>query len=1474
MGVSAELTWGQTEKANQPEYIPNPTLNRIRTWQPIQMFTSSDQVLNSFDPAKSKLTVKYFDGLGRPLQDIVVGYSPTTKDLVRIYSFDKTGRQQYNYLPYISNNGNGVFNINAYNDQQQYLSSLYPDDNYFYSQTVFENSPLNRVQKKLLPGINLVGSDRGDASNYEFNKNEDDVKIWKSSEDYNVLPVVSGVYPVNSLRKDITISDRGLRTVSFIDKVGRLILSKTELNLNTPDGHQGWVSTYYIYDEDGNPRMVISPKAVDLISSTWTLSSSIVDELCYQTYYDKSGRLVKKKNPGRAQEEMVYDRRDRVMYVKDGNTPGQWKVNYYDSWNRMMRTGISSNPKSREQLQQEADFLPSNVVQSKTGDMIVDKRNSYVIKYTASNSILFTSGFFADKGDGFEASLDPGATNSPVFSEYFEENPVPSIENIQWLSFNYYDGYFFPGATGFNNTDFLKLVNDDQNRGVSINSPYYDVQGLKTGEAILVPELGVTITTTYYYDTDGRVIQTIGNNSVGGINSFSTRYTFDGLIASTYHRHTNNLDTEIPQISKLTVVNKDITGRTLQVKCKLNNETDFRTIVSNKYNELGKLSEKSYGSALGVDKFEYDARGHLISMNKDFVRDGVNGFFGYELLFDKNTSSSIVNTGISNPRYDGNVAAMIWRGSGQPKKYEYVYDNLSRLLQADYTAYAGDWSNAVEDFTMKTTDNGDVNQAYDYNGNIKRMLHFGAPNRVIDDLVYSYENGERSNRLKYIYDKQNDPTSTLGDFKEPAPNNVANINQGTPDYGYDNNGNLIFDLNKDIVSISYNTHDLPTKFVFSDNSSVSFIYTEDGKKLRKSVVDNTVVPSRLTTTYFDNGFEFQDNHLRSFNQEEGRVRVIRMGADVRSYAFDYFIKDYLGNVRSVITDNKNVGSFYLATMESKAAATENQLFSNLDATRTTVPNGYPDTTSKGNNKFVAKLNGRTAEHKIGPSLVLKVMKGDTIQIGVKAFYKSGQLVENNDATAGTLLLSAIDVLQRQATGGIHHSDMISSGSRSASATFPSSLMKLVNNDNSIPNSRPRAYLNYVLFDEKFNLSEKNSGVKQIKENPDNLQVLSSDRFVIQDNGFLYISTTNESGNDVYFDDLAISMSPGPLLEESHYYPFGLKINAISSNAYPNTDYYENTLKFNGKYLNEKELKDNRGLKLHDFGARMYDAAIGRWMGHDPKSSDFPKSSPYSFGLNNPGRYIDPDGRAAVPPSTFVDQYGNVVGGTTGDGDRGVYMVKGLTRENFNIFKTDTYKSEGAKLGETFSVYSFLEPSTNIWMGHINMLSMDAKSELTLATNMFKEYQKNHSSFESFSYYKSNAGNLQTYDIKTWGVTDKWGRMSEAEKFNHVYTASFAAPGIIMTRRDEGNYAAGMLMKITGLGNDIMISGYGAYQSNGNKMDWSFYLKAMVNYLFMKLDNVQNIGHNPQIYDPGSPVFSDDPGSEQLQRVGYEMPVVF
>jgi RHS repeat-associated protein len=96
------------------------------------------------------------------------------------------------------------------------------------------------------------------------------------------------------------------------------------------------------------------------------------------------------------------------------------------------------------------------------------------------------------------------------------------------------------------------------------------------------------------------------------------------------------------------------------------------------------------------------------------------------------------------------------------------------------------------------------------------------------------------------------------------------------------------------------------------------------------------------------------------------------------------------------------------------------------------------------------------------------------------------------------------------------------------------------------------------------------------------------------------------------------------LQQNHYYPFGMLIPSLSTT---NT---LGALKDNRYLYNGKEFNDDFGLDWYDYGARFYDPQIGRWHSVDPLAEDYIAWSPYNYVMNNPLRYIDPDGMRVWP----------------------------------------------------------------------------------------------------------------------------------------------------------------------------------------------------------------------------------------------------
>ena len=98
---------------------------------------------------------------------------------------------------------------------------------------------------------------------------------------------------------------------------------------------------------------------------------------------------------------------------------------------------------------------------------------------------------------------------------------------------------------------------------------------------------------------------------------------------------------------------------------------------------------------------------------------------------------------------------------------------------------------------------------------------------------------------------------------------------------------------------------------------------------------------------------------------------------------------------------------------------------------------------------------------------------------------------------------------------------------------------------------------------------------------------------------------------------AITDGSGSTIEQNAYYPFGGRHTFGQTYAQTTTNRY----KFNGK-----EHQTIGTLDLLDYGARMYDTKIGRWLVQDPLAEKYYPFSAYNYCVNNPVMFVDPDGK--------------------------------------------------------------------------------------------------------------------------------------------------------------------------------------------------------------------------------------------------------
>ncbi len=389
--------------------------------------------------AKATESIIYFDGLGRPMQEIGINQSEGMHDIITHIGYDNYGRQDKEYLPYVESGGTpGSYRGDVSEATKSYYKSHYSTD--FsnsnnstanpYSEKLFEASPLSRILAQGAPGDTWkVGGNHTVRSDYQTNTGSE-VRLYKVTLTSSYFPSLStsGYYLSGRLYKTVVKDENWTSgtlhtTEEFTDKQGNVVLKRTygpaDKNMDgTISSGESAVAhdTYYVYDDYGNLTYVLPPKSEPTVDKP---TSGELNGLCYQYRYDSRNRLVEKRLPGKGLESIVYNNLDQPVLTQDENLAAlnRWLFTKYDAYGRVAYTGYRNMGYSRKTLQDKVDGGDySSEYVSRSGRNVYDGVDVYYNGVSIPTGItrLFTVNYY----DNYDYSWTCKKKSDSFFTTY------------------------------------------------------------------------------------------------------------------------------------------------------------------------------------------------------------------------------------------------------------------------------------------------------------------------------------------------------------------------------------------------------------------------------------------------------------------------------------------------------------------------------------------------------------------------------------------------------------------------------------------------------------------------------------------------------------------------------------------------------------------------------------------------------------------------------------------------------------------------------------------------------------------------------------------------------------------------------------------------------------------------------------------------------------------------------------------------
>ncbi len=1000
---------------------------------------------------------------------------------------------------------------------------------------------------------------------------------------------------------------------------------------------------------------------------TWNLTYRDDEFMFTLYYYDQAGNLVKTVPPEGTRGETFTANADitDVRDYRDDPTTNTFTVPAYD-----MVTKYVYNTRDQVIKQSTPDAGITEFYYDLEGKLILSQ-NALQVANSAVDAHYYSYTLYDDlnrvietgqvKFDDDQDDLITRFYRPPYadFEDLINGTSIPSTDKTEVIKTKYDEVYdlavekFFLPLEATNLRGRVATVSfwDDLSQARYNNALHYsyDIHGnvkmfLQENQDVRLNQIMKLKSTMYEYDLiSGNVKKVYYQRNYP--DQMIHRYSYDEdnrLVTVETSRDDISWDIDAQYeyyphgpLARVEIGEKDVQGLdyayTLQGWLKVMNANTLdsqRDIGDDGYDNVGNDHKDVGVDALGFSLGYYDwtdGTNHIPDyMPADnAIIDGSDNFLAD--LYDRTAgsldfahTSELKNASKDYNMYNGNISRMTVALTDESENEKivfgnfYTHDQANRLkTSSNYTDYDHGSSTDLVDqdnsfYGCGSNDGHNSSFTYDQNGNILTIERFGEYNygsssvTKIDDMSYSYTTG--TNKLKHITETG---TSGSADFA---------VNSGAVGdyYSYDEIGQLTKDQHADIDEITWTLQGKVKKITFEDNAELEFKYDPLGNRLMKIYRPSTsnVLDNEITWVYTYYERDAQGQVMGIYEQTFSNTTGDEYSSDIKLNDLVIYGSDRLGTEQTEFHDQ------YLFCSNSYT----NKLF-DVDGTCNLTSYPLGGTTGSLDPGYAVCLPC-TTEYKRGTGgndgkLMMYSEHPVTIE---NMDYPGGEWPTNitgsNSGSGATKTFDAnqyIEIEFDDASQMVKFNISGDNGIVWVSQTFGTPLT--FDNSGSVISDGPGGGPVDPRYEsKKIDYTRTLDNKKyELKNHLGNVLSVVSDRK-------LGVDPDTDNDFDYYTADIK---------SYSDYYPFGSVMPGRNSNS---TDY---RFGFNGMEEDNEVKGDNNSL---DFGARIYDPRVGRWMSRDPLSIKQPGWSTYKAFLDNPVLFIDPDGK-----TEFYNKKGKHIG---------------------------------------------------------------------------------------------------------------------------------------------------------------------------------------------------------------------------------------